>query len=65
MGFRLGTHLYTFVITGPLDQFQDLKPTLAGSWYLTMGDSDGDMWAEAQRWKMGREATRPAAGSAR
>lgn len=58
MGFHLSSRPFTFVVTGhePVVGGRDL--TDPSSWYLTLGDSDGDMWANAQTWTLDRQAVR-------
>jgi GNAT superfamily N-acetyltransferase len=59
MGFRLSPRLYTYVITGQRSLPATGDPLDPASWYLTLGDSDGDMWSGAQQWKVSREAAAP------
>jgi hypothetical protein len=58
LGFLRGRQ-YTFVITGYDSLPNGPDPLDPSSWYLTLGDSDGDMWAEAQAWTIDRLATEP------
>ena len=58
-GFSPGSHLHTFVITAETRVPIDGDPFDAASWYLTAGDSDGDMWSTAQAWAIGRQQTLP------
>ena len=55
MGFRQAPTLHTFVIHGQDQLHTEGDPTRSSFWYLTHGDSDGDMWAEAQAWKTARD----------
>ena len=58
-GFTRGTRLYTFVITGDEPGLEGKDLLDPANWYLTLGDSDGDMWSSAQSWAIDRQATSP------
>jgi GNAT superfamily N-acetyltransferase len=63
IGFRLLPRQYTYVITGQGSLPGDGDPQDPATWYLTLGDSDGDMWSGAQQWKVRREATAQETGA--
>jgi GNAT superfamily N-acetyltransferase len=64
LGFRLSPRRYTYVITGQHSLPGNGDPLDPATWYLTLGDSDGDMWSGAQQWKVRREAAAQETGAA-
>jgi hypothetical protein len=46
----------TFVITGHEEDFPGEDLLDNSKWYLTLGESDGDMWSSAQSWRIDRQA---------
>lgn len=47
LGFREVSRLQTFVVTGQEHLLSNCNVQDPSTWYLTYGDSDGDMWAMA------------------
>jgi hypothetical protein len=56
LGFRTSSRQNTFVVTGHNDLPSRFDIQNPATWYLTLGDSDGDMWAKSESPRP-REAT--------
>ncbi len=55
LGFRRAPYRQTFVITGDEHFPAGVHALDAGNWYLTYGDSDGDMWSASSEPKRDRK----------